>query len=517
MSIVKPMGRTLQAEGRRTGAAVLSAYSQVLFSRSPAVGALLLAATFVDPTIGAVGLAGAVLATVTARIAGFDGEAVRSGLLGYNALLVFAMVGAMLTPSPAFWALAAVLAAGVVLTQVALGDVLHRYFGLPVLSLPFVVVSWVALASVPFVRGMGFRSAETAAAAAGGGGLSGDVLPFPGPELLDHFLRSLGAIFFQPNWIAGALVCTALVVFSRIATLHAVAGFAVAVVADRFLFSMPAEFLHTWVGFNFVLTAIALGGIFFVPGPRSMVLAVVGSLLCGWVAVAASRVLQPLGLPILALPLNVVTLGTIAAMRVRRPDALPRPVDFIAGAPEDNLNHFRTRIRRFRSAVPILLKLPFRGTWTVTQGNDGEHTHQGRWRHGLDFEVVGRDGERHENSGDSVEDWYCYGLPVSAPAPGTVVRVVDGLPDNAVGEVDTEHNWGNVVVIRHAPAVFSVLAHLSPGTIPVVEGQAVTSGTVVGAVGSSGRAPVPHLHFQLQATPTVGDATIPVEFHAVFA
>ncbi len=494
------------------GGAVLAAYSQVLFSRSPVVGALLLAATFVDPVIGAVGLAGAVLATLAARFVGFDGEAVRSGVLGYNALLVFAMVGAMLTPSPAFWALAAVIAAGIVLAHVGLGDALHRHFGLPVLSLPFVIVSWLALAAVPFVRGMGFRTPETAAAAMGSGGLAPGTVPFPGPEIVDHFLRALGAIFFQPNWIAGALVLAALLVFSRIATLHAVAGFAVAVVADHYLFSLPPDFLHTWIGFNFILTAVALGGIFYVPGPRSMVLAMVGALLSGWVAVAASRVLQPLGLPILALPLNLVILGTIAALRLRAGDVEPRPVDFIAGSPEDNLNHFRTRVKRFRAALPVALQLPFRGAWVVTQGNDGDHTHQGRWRHGLDFEVQGRDGARYEGSGERLEDWHCYRLPVTAPALGTVVTVIDGLPDNPVGELDTEHNWGNVVVVQHAPAVFSLVAHLSPGSIAVKEGDVVAAGAVLGLVGSSGRAPVPHLHFQLQATSRVGDATLPVEF-----
>jgi len=505
----------LRDEGRRLGGAVLAAYSQVLFSRSRLVGALLLAATFVDPVVGGVGRAGAVLATCSARLVGFDGEAVRSGVLGYNALLVFAMIGAMLTPSPAFWVLAAVLAAGIVLVHVGLGDALHRHFGLPVMSLPFVFVSWLALAAVPYVRGMGFRTPETAAAATGTGGLSATTVPFPGPELVDHFLRALGAIFFQPNWVAGALVLAALLVFSRIATLHAIAGFAVAVAADQWLFSLPPDFLHTWIGFNFILTAVALGGIFYVPGPRSLVLASLGALLAGWVAVAAARVLQPLGLPILALPLNVVVLGTIAALRLRSADVEPRAVDFVAGSPEDNLNHFRTRVRRFRSAVPITLRLPFRGAWVVTQGNDGDHTHQGRWRHGLDFEVAGRDGERHEGTGEELADWHCWRLPVTAPAAGTVVKVVDGLPDNPVGGLDVENNWGNVVIVQHGPALFSLVAHLSPGTIAVGEGDVVAAGAQLGLVGSSGRAPVPHLHFQLQATPTLGDATLPVEFHGV--
>ena len=32
--------------------------------------------------------------------------------------------------------------------------------------------------------------------------------------------------------------------------------------------------------------------------------------------------------------------------------------------------------------------LPFLGTWKVTQGHNGELTHQGGWKHALDFEIV---------------------------------------------------------------------------------------------------------------------------------
>ena len=484
---------------------LLASYSQVLFSRSKLVGALVLLATFVVPVVGLVGLVGVALAATTALLMGLDREATRSGILGYNALLVFLMIGASLEWSVAFWGLAAVVAATVVLSHVALATALHYHLRLPVLSIPFVLVGWLVLAAVPYVRGMGVRTALPAL----------ELGAFPGPELFDVLLRSLGAIFFQPHWAAGLLVLAALLVHSRIATFHALVGFGVAMFADTFLFTFPPEFLHLYIGFNFVCTAIALGGVFYVPGPSSLLLAAVGSLASGFVSVGLIRLLQPVGLPVLALPFNLVVLTVIYALGQRNLEARPRKVDFIAGSPEENLNHYRTRVERFRTALPIRLQLPFQGSWIVTQGHDGEHTHQGQWRHGLDFEVADRRGGRHRETGEQLEHWLCYGLPVLAPAAGTVVRVVDGIPDQPVGEVDTEHNWGNVVVVHHAAGVYSLVAHLQPGSIEVEEGQVVAAGEELGQVGSSGRAPVPHLHFQLQATPTVGDPTIPVEFHGV--
>ncbi len=490
---------------RRGVETVLASYSQVLFARRPAVGALVLAATFVVPEVGAIGLLGIILASGLALALGLDKEAVRTGVLGYNALLVFLLVGALLDRSPAFWGLAAVLALAVVLVHVGLSAALGIHFRLPVLSVPFVIVGWIALLAVPFIRGMALVPKAPALAMAA----------LPGPELIDTFLRSLGAIFFQPHWTAGALVLLALLLWSRIAVVHALVGFAVAVFADQYVFTFPTDFVHLYVGFNFIMTAVALGGIYYVPGPASMLLAAGGSLACGLASVGLINLLQPVGLPVLALPFNATVLLILYALGQRTLEAQPRKVDFIAGSPEDNLNHYRTRVLRFRTGLPIRLRLPVRGTWVVTQGHDGEHTHQGPWRHGLDFEVADRSGERHRGTGQALQDWLCYRLPVVSPAIGTVVKVVDGLPDMPVGTVDETSNWGNVVVIQHGLGIFSLMAHLSPGSIEVVEGQVVTAGQAVAKVGSSGRSPVPHLHMQLQGTPTIGDPTIPIEFHDV--
>ena len=55
-----------------------------------------------------------------------------------------------------------------------------------------------------------------------------------------------------------------------------------------------------------------------------------------------------------------------------------------------------------------------------------------------------------------------------AAAAGTVVRARGDVADNPPGERNAHDPWGNVVVIQHGPALFSVVAHLSPGTLEVV-------------------------------------------------
>jgi len=482
---------------------VLHSYSSVLFARSRWIGFLLLLASFVVPDVGLVGLVGVIAASLLSLGLQLDRQSVRDGLLGYNALLVFLAIGALLDRSVAFWVLAVAAALLTVLIHVGLSGAMRYHLRLPALSLPFVVVTWLLVAAVPHLKGVAWVGHPPAV----------DLGALPGPAFLDGFLRSLGAIFFQPHWAAGLLVLVALTLWSRIAVVHALVGFCVAWTADSWLLTFPPDFFHIYAGFNIVLTAVALGGIFYVPGPGSLVLGASGALVSALVTVGGLALLAPHGLPVLAMPLNMVVLVTIYALRLRTADTLPRSVDGMGSSPEANLAWFRQRIARFRTGVPVRLALPFRGAWVVTQGNDGAHTHQGPWRHGLDFEVQDSDGRLHTGTGAHLADYHCYRLPVTAPCVGTVLRVVDGVADNVPGEMNTEHNWGNLVLLQIAPERYFMLAHLASGSIRVREGETVVLGQELGRCGASGRAPRPHLHVQLQARPEIGAPTVAVGFH----
>ena len=89
------------------------------------------------------------------------------------------------------------------------------------------------------------------------------------------------------------------------------------------------------------------------------------------------------------------------------------------------------------------------------------------------------------------------GTPVKAANGGTVIFA--GW--NSWG-------YGNTVVLSHGP--FSTLyGHMS--AIYAHCGQVVSTGTVIGAVGSSGNSSGPHLHFEIRYldTPQNPTATLP--------
>jgi hypothetical protein len=134
-----------------------------------------------------------------------------------------------------------------------------------------------------------------------------------------------------------------------------------------------------------------------------------------------------------------------------------------------------------------------------------------RWAYDL---LVAKDGKTHAGDGSRLEEYYCYGLPVLAPADGMVVAVLDGQPDQPIGAMGAMPAGGNQVVLEVAPRQFLFLCHLGRGTITVKEGDRVAQGQPVAKVGNSGNTSEPHLHIHLQDTAddVLGEG-IPLYFH----
>ncbi len=79
-----------------------------------------------------------------------------------------------------------------------------------------------------------------------------------------------------------------------------------------------------------------------------------------------------------------------------------------------------------------------------------------------------------------------YGAPTGTP----VRTVANGVVEFA----GWQNGYGNTIIIKHTPKQSTVYAHLSK--MAVKRGQAVTQGQNIGAVGATGYATGPHLHFE---------------------
>ncbi|WP_310646983.1 M23 family metallopeptidase [Limnohabitans sp.] len=92
-----------------------------------------------------------------------------------------------------------------------------------------------------------------------------------------------------------------------------------------------------------------------------------------------------------------------------------------------------------------------------------------------------------------LQTWRAHlGVDYAAPT-GTPVRSVgQGVVDVA----GTQNGFGNVVIVKHTNGQSTVYAHLS--RIAVRAGQRVAQGETLGAVGATGWATGPHLHFEFR-------------------
>ena len=70
-----------------------------------------------------------------------------------------------------------------------------------------------------------------------------------------------------------------------------------------------------------------------------------------------------------------------------------------------------------------------------------------------------------------LEDYYCYGAPVVAPADGTVVNIIDGIEDNNPGDINMSQNWGNTIIIKHTDYLYSQISHLKQDSFKVKIGD----------------------------------------------
>jgi urea transporter/murein DD-endopeptidase MepM/ murein hydrolase activator NlpD len=498
---------------------ILNSYGQVFFSDNKAFSAVLVAVTFVDFYTGLFGLTAVVVTTAMARWIGFDSYRVSQGYYGFNSLLVGLGMGIYFQPGGLL--LMMVVLAGVLtlFMAVAMEGIIGKY-QLPHLSLPFVFSLWaIMLASREFqALGLNERGIYTLNELYLLGGHSLVRLyewwgGLPLPASLRTYFLSLGAIFFQFNMLTGVLVAVGLLIYSRIAFTLSLLGFYTAYLFYTLIGASLSEVSYSYIGFNYILSAIAIGGYFIIPNRSSYLWVVLLIPMVAILTISLSGIMVVYQLPIYSLPFNIMALLFLYVLHFRQHNRARLNTLFVQyNNPEKNLYTFTSFMERFGSHTEVALALPFFGEWRVTQGHDGPHTHKGDWRHAWDFEITDEEGKTYKGSGDLPADYYCYDKAVLAPADGTIETVVDGIDDNVVGQKNLEKNWGNTVVIRHQDQLFTKFSHLKPGSMEVAPGDRVTRGTVLARCGNSGHSPYPHLHFQVQRTPYIGSRTTDYPF-----
>ncbi len=492
---------------------LIRSYSQIFFSTDYFFAIVLLLITFIDPSIGIAGLVSALVAVGISYLIDLDRETIAKGYYGFNALLIGLGIGFYYDISITYLLLVAIAGFLTLLVNITLQGVLGKYY-LPFLSLPFVICMWLVLSASWQLTSMHVNESSVY--------LLNKVFGIGGikfisihdwwinhikSNFINGYFISLGSIFFQFNILAGVLVAITLLAYSRIAFLLSIIGYSVAYFA-YLTFGLDLTMLgYSYIGFNFILSAIAIGGYFYIPSANSYFWAVAVTPVIALITTGLIPIFKSTGMPILSLPFNMVVLMFIYSMRFRLKGSGLREVVVQEGKPELNLYSYQSFASRFPNLGWIKIRLPFFGQWMVNQAHNGEYTHKGDWAQAWDFVVVDSNGKPFKNDGLVVTDYYCYGKNVIAPADGEVVEIDDGIEDNPIGQININKNWGNTVIIKHTVGLYSKLSHLKKGSIIVKVGDRVKFGSKIGEVGNSGRSAYPHLHFQFQANEYIGSKT----------
>ncbi len=500
---------------RNIGTSLLNSYSMVFFSKSRVLAVILVFISYFDPVAGLSGSFAVLCTLLFANLIGFNRQNILSGVYGFNSLLAGLGIGVYYQFSAELFILILFASLLTLFLTLFFEGVIGKY-GLPFLTLPFLIGFW--LVSLAAQRYTGLHLSERGIYTYnellywGGFPLLGAYNWLNGlnlPLALSTYFKSLSAIFFQYHLLPGILIALGLIYYSRIAFTLSLLGFYSAYLFYHFIGADLNELNYSFIGFNYILTAIAVGGFFIISSRLSFLWVVLLTPLISILLSGSTELLAFFQLSTYSLPFNAVVLLFLYMLRFReKPSALMQLVAFQEFSPERNLYSQKNSKTRFMGNLYLPVGLPFMGEWEVTQGHSGQHTHKDAWKHAWDFEIRDEKGKTFSGNGSALADYYCYNKPVIAPADGWVVEIVDGVDDNFPGVVNLHQNWGNAIILKHVDGLYSKICHLRKESFCVEKGAFVKKGEKLALCGNSGRSPEPHIHFQLQAYPYIGSATL---------
>lgn len=498
---------------------ILNSYSLMFFSLNNIFALLIAVVTFFSPFIGMCGLAAIVSINLIAYGIGFNREEIHKGIFGFNALFLGMALGYEFVFDGTFVVLFISAILLLLLITVWLKGLLGIY-NLPFLSFPFIIAYWlVSLASSNFTH-IHLDESHIYTINEAVRNQSSVFYQFihslddmPVSPFVLTFFKTLAGTFFQTSVLGGILIAFGLLWFSRIAFSLAVMGFAFAYFVYDVFGANVNDLNYNLLGANFIFLAIAIGCFFLIPNTHSYVTVLILTPVLLLVSLALGKILAVFQLKAYSLSFSVVCTAFLFALNQRLFTKYLQVVTIQYFSAEKTIYKYLNSLQRFKNEHLYKIALPFWGEWHVSQGYDGKITHLGDWSKALDFVIVDSKGNTYREpttyrEGFSRENFYCYNKEIAAPYDGYVYDIINTVEDNDVGDVDTERNWGNTIILNHLNGLFSQISHIKKDSFGVFIGQYVTKGTYLATCGNSGRSPEPHIHFQLQTIPTVGAKTL---------
>ena len=287
----------------------LRGIGQVMLQDNPLTGLLFLLAVCWGSYAGGVpqvaigGIVAVVVATLTAMWLRVEPANLNAGLYGYNAYLVGLALPTFLATGPLLWVYVVLGAAVSVVVMLGTANVVKGW-GLSSLTAPFVLVTWLLLlATYAFVAmngQMGYGAVVTQID-------PNYASPLRPGDFLAGILFSISQVFLKGNALSALLLIAGLAVSSIAAAAFAVAGALVAVITAHMFGAESDLITGGLLGFSPVLTAITIGTVFYKPGLRVALYALLATVFTVIVQGALNVALTPFAIPALTAPFVLVS------------------------------------------------------------------------------------------------------------------------------------------------------------------------------------------------------------------
>lgn len=333
----------------------LRGIGQVIFVNNPVSGLLILLALFIQsPWMGWMSLLGVVSSTVMAIALKLDLGNIRNGIYGYNGILVGAALATFGSGGNGngnlVWAMAIALLAAITTVMLkTFGVWWATTFNSPPLTLPFNFVTLIFLSLVAAIPQSIFDLGTTT---------TNNVTTTLDPtRLLTSSPINFGQVFLADNLIPGSLILLAVALCTPLGALVGLIGSVLGIVSALILGIVPNDIYAGLWGYNSLLAAMAIGGIFYTPNLRSF-LAAVGSAFLSALAIPIIAIaMNPLGLPVLTLPFCLVTIGFFVLLQRSLPSLVPVALHAVT-SPEEHRQRYliaKDIISNFRRQLEIAI------------------------------------------------------------------------------------------------------------------------------------------------------------------
>ena len=247
-------------------------------------------------------LVGLFTSTFTGCILGLPAEDGKSGLWGFNGILVGCAFPTFLGSTVFMWI-------GLILCSM-LSTILRTAFNnimaawkINSLTFPFVFSSWVFFLAARLMHGIPTEGMATP-------GLINDFstsIDLGFGHLIVYWLKGISRVFLIDSWVTGIFFLAALLVNNRWSAMWAAVASALSLFVILIFKGPGADIANGLYGFSAVLTGIALGSTFYKVNPRTAIWTLIGIVITVFVQAGMNSLFEPLGLPTFTGPFCVAT------------------------------------------------------------------------------------------------------------------------------------------------------------------------------------------------------------------